>query len=87
MDRLHFLASALDGPPTKRDTFKSVQTMRVRVPAPKTFYEIKIGAGLIANAGELLRSVPGPAARRAAVISNSRVFNLFGGPLVRALPL
>ena len=85
MNRLHFLASALDGAPTKRDTFKSVQTMRVRVPAPKSNYEIKIGAGLIANAGELLRSVPGPAARRAAVISNSRVFNLFGRPLVRAL--
>jgi len=85
MNRLHFLALALDGAPTKRDTFKSVQTIRVRVPAPKTDYEIKIGAGLIANAGELLRSLPGPAPRRTAVISNSRVFNLFGGPLVRAL--
>jgi 3-dehydroquinate synthase len=62
-----------------------VQTLQVRVPAPKTNYEIKIGSTLIANAGEHLRSALGSAARRAAVISNSRVFNLFGDPLVRAL--
>jgi 3-dehydroquinate synthase len=62
-----------------------VQTLQVRVPAPKTNYEIIIGSTLIANAGEHLRSALGPAARRAAVISNSRVFNLFGDPLVRAL--
>jgi 3-dehydroquinate synthase len=76
---------ALDAAPAKRDTFKVVQTLQVRVPAPETSYEIKIGDGLIANAGEHLRSVLGPAAHRAAVISNSRVFRLFGGPLVRAL--
>jgi 3-dehydroquinate synthase len=62
-----------------------VQTLQVRVPAPKTNYEIIIGSTLIANAGEHLRSALGSAARRAAVISNSRVFNLFGDPLVRAL--
>jgi 3-dehydroquinate synthase len=76
---------ALDCAPTKGDTFKFVQTLQVRVPAPKTNYEIKIGSTLIANAGEHLRSALGSAARRAAVISNSRVFNLFGDPLVRAL--
>jgi 3-dehydroquinate synthase len=78
-------AVPLDCAPTKRDTFKFVQTLRVRVPAPKTNYEIKIGTGLIADAGEHLRAVLGPAAQHAAVISNSRVFNLFGDPLVRAL--
>jgi len=78
-------SSALDGALTKRDTFKSVQTLRVRVPAPKTDYEIKIGPGLVANAGEHLRAVLGPAPRRAAVVSNSRVFNLFGASLVRSL--
>jgi 3-dehydroquinate synthase len=57
----------------------------VRVPAPKTNYEIKIGAALIADAGEHLRSALGAGARRAAVISNLRVFNLFGDPLVRSL--
>src|SRR5215831_5567783 len=83
--RLHFFARTLDCAPTKRDTFNFVQTLRVRVTAPKTDYEIKIGAGLIASAGEHLRVALGPAPRRAAVISNSRVFNLFGDPLVRAL--
>ena len=83
--RLHFFARTLDCAPTKRDTFNFVQTLRVRVTAPKTDYEIKIGAGLIATAGEHLRVALGPAPRRAAVISNSRVFNLFGDPLVRAL--
>ena len=62
-----------------------MQTLRVRVPAPKTDYEIKIGPGLVANGGEHLRSVLGPVPRRAAVVSNSRVFMLFGAPLVRSL--
>jgi 3-dehydroquinate synthase len=62
-----------------------VQTLKVRIPALETNYEIKIDSGLIANGGDHLRTALGPAARRVAVISNSRVFNLFGDPLVRAL--
>jgi len=62
-----------------------VQTLRVRVLAPKIDYEIKIGPGLVANGGEHLRSVLGPVPRRAAVVSNSRVFNLFGALLMRSL--
>jgi len=57
----------------------------VRVPARKIKYEIRIGPGLIAEIGEAARGALGPNARRAALISNRRVFDLFGEKVMRAL--
>jgi 3-dehydroquinate synthase len=69
----------------KGDTFKLMQIVPVRLPAHKTNYDIKVKGGLISEAGEHLRAVLGTDARRAAVISNRKVFDLFGDILVRAL--
>jgi 3-dehydroquinate synthase len=41
-------------------------------------YEIEIGAGALARLGAVTRGAVGPAARRVAVISNPRVFALYG---------
>src|SRR5436190_10824434 len=62
-----------------------MQTVHVRLPAQPTNYDIKIGSGLIAQAGEKLRATVKTSAQRAAVISNKKVFALFGDALVRAL--
>jgi 3-dehydroquinate synthase len=62
-----------------------MQTVPVRLPAHKTNYDIKVRAGLISEAGEHLRASLGAGPRRAAVISNRKVFELFGDVLVRAL--
>ena len=62
-----------------------MQLISVRVPAREIKYEIRIGAGLIGEIGEAGRKAMGPSARRAALISNRRVFDLFGEKVVRAL--
>jgi 3-dehydroquinate synthase len=62
-----------------------MQTVRVRLPARQINYEIKIGSGALKDAGKAATAVLGGTARRVAVISNRRVFGLFGDQLVRAL--
>ena len=62
-----------------------MQTVQVRLPARRTNYPIRIDRGLIAQAGALLRAEANAGARRATVISNQRVFDLFGDTLVQAL--
>jgi 3-dehydroquinate synthase len=62
-----------------------MQTVRVRLPARQINYEIRIGSGVLTEAGPTSRAVLGGAARRAAIISNRKVFGLFGKELVRAL--
>ena len=64
-----------------------MQTVHVRVPARQTKYDIRIGSGLIAKAGEHVRSALGANAHRAVVISHKKVFNLYGEAFVRALRL
>src|SRR5437763_15318101 len=48
-------------------------------------YEIEIGAGALAGVGATARRALAPQARRVAVISNQRVFDLYGAPVVEAL--
>jgi 3-dehydroquinate synthase len=62
-----------------------VQTVNVRVPARQIKYEIRIGSGLIGEIGDATRRVMGQSARRAALISNRKVFDLFGEKVLRAL--
>ena len=46
-------------------------------------YEIKIGAGLLARAGEEIRAVSG--AKRAVIVSDDTVFGLYGETLKNSL--
>src|SRR5207253_3847081 len=62
-----------------------MQLISVRVPRREIKYEIRIGPGLIRQIGEAGRRAIGPAGRRAALISNRRVFDLFGEKVLRAL--
>src|SRR2546421_1795972 len=62
-----------------------MQSISVRVPAREIKYEIRIGPGLISEIGETARAALGPGARRAALISNRKVFGLFGEKVMRAL--
>jgi 3-dehydroquinate synthase len=55
------------------------------VPAQPANYEIRIGSGVLAEAGELARAALGAGARRVAIISNKRVFDLFGNALMRTM--
>lgn len=57
----------------------------MRLPARKTNYEIRIGAGLLDELGHQARTVLGKRAERAVVISNKKVFDLFGRKAVRRL--
>jgi len=59
--------------------------VRVRLPARQRKYEIKIGAGLLSKLGGEARQCLGPNARRLAVISNKRVFDLLGEKAMRSL--
>lgn len=60
-------------------------TVQVRLPARPTKYEIKIGAGILSGLGSDVRAVTGPASRRAALISNRTVFELYGKPAAQNL--
>jgi 3-dehydroquinate synthase len=62
-----------------------VQTVNVRVPPREIKFEIRIGSGLIGELGEAARKALGPGALRAALISNRKVFDLFGEKVLRAL--
>jgi 3-dehydroquinate synthase len=55
-----------------------VQRVRVRVPARREEYEIRIGAGTLNLLGEMARRALTPHARRAVLVSNRKVFDLYG---------
>ena len=53
-------------------------SVHVRLPARKQNYEIKIGAGTLSTLGAEARAVLGSGAERVALISNSKVSDLYG---------
>lgn len=53
-------------------------TVRVRLPAKSTTYEIRIGAGLLDDFGPILGKGAGRNARTIVVVSNKTVFDLYG---------
>lgn len=61
-----------------------MQHVRVR-PGARQEYDIEIGAGNLDNLGQTARRVLPPQARRVALISNRRVFDLYGRRAVSAL--
>jgi 3-dehydroquinate synthase len=63
---------------------KQMRRVSVRLPTREN-YEIEIGAGALDHVGRIARRSLSPDARRIAVISNARVFNLYGARVVRDL--
>lgn len=64
---------------------KQTRRVSVRLPAHEN-YEIEIGTGALAGLGEVARRVlAAPAARRIAVVSNARVYDLYGAGVVHNL--
>lgn len=59
--------------------------MRVRLRARRSQYEIIIGEGTLAALGEIARRTLPEAARSLAVISNQKVFGLYGQEAMRSL--
>jgi 3-dehydroquinate synthase len=59
--------------------------VRVRLPAHRHQYEIKIGPDLLSELGREVRASVGPGARHIAVISNRTVFDLFGKQVTKNL--
>src|SRR5207302_5008693 len=62
-----------------------MQRVQVRLPARKQEYEIKIDADLLSELGRSARECLGDGARRAALISNKTVFDLYGKRAVKSL--
>jgi 3-dehydroquinate synthase len=61
-----------------------MRKVRVRLGA-RDSYDILIGAGAIGRLGEVARGALSPRARRVVVVSNARVFALYGARVVSAL--
>src|SRR6266567_2641159 len=59
--------------------------VQVRLSARQLKYEIKIGGGVLTKLGDEARGCLSPNARRLAIISNQRVFDLFGANAIRSL--
>lgn len=62
-----------------------MRRVRVRLRARREEYDIRIGQGTLALLGEVARSVLGPQARRAFLVSNRKVFDLYGGRALESL--
>ena len=60
-------------------------SVHVRLPERKQNYEIKIGAGTLSTLGAEARACLGSGARRVALISNSKVSDLYGGRVRQSL--
>lgn len=63
---------------------KQMRRVRVRLSAREN-YEIEIGAGTLGRVGDIARRSLSPHARRIAIVSNARVFGLYGAGVVRNL--
>lgn len=61
------------------------QTVKVRTRASSQFYEIEIGAGNLETLGDVAKRVLNALARRVAIISNERVYSLYGEPAASSL--
>jgi 3-dehydroquinate synthase len=63
----------------------TVQHVRVRLARREEDYRITIGRGLLAGLGEHARQTLSPSARRVAVVSNPKVFKLYGKTTLASL--
>ncbi|MGZ8844413.1 MAG: hypothetical protein ACXW18_12175, partial [Pyrinomonadaceae bacterium] len=81
-DKIH---GKLDEPAMKHDTFKPMARVHMRLPARPAQYDIEIEAGLLPQIGDRVRAALGEQARRAAVISNKTVSDLYGRVVTSSL--
>jgi 3-dehydroquinate synthase len=79
------LRVGLDLAATIHGTVSLMPHLRVRLPALRHTYEIKIGPGLLSEIGSQARASLRPDASRIAVISNRTVFNLYGENVMKSL--
>src|SRR6266545_1812952 len=63
----------------------SLPRLQVRTKAPTFEYEITIGRGMLSESGQVVRRCLGKQAQRLAIISNKRIFSLYGPTLIRNL--
>lgn len=59
--------------------------LQVRTRGRQHEYEIRIGRGILCEAGNIARDCFGEQAQRIALISNSRVFSLYGSAVRKSL--
>lgn len=59
--------------------------LRVRTRARSFEYEIRIGRGIFSEVGNIARACLGDQARRIALISNRKVFSLYGSAIIETL--
>jgi len=62
-----------------------LRKVQVKLQAPAQNYQIAIGSGLLPSLGVEVRRTLGPKSSRVAVISNQRVFGLYGASVVESL--
>jgi 3-dehydroquinate synthase len=62
-----------------------VQSVSVRIPSRLEQYEITIGRGALSRLGDIARRSLTPQARRIALISNKKVFGLYGSSAAESL--
>jgi 3-dehydroquinate synthase len=63
----------------------SLPRLQVRTKAPTREYEITIGRGALSKSGQIARRCLGKQTQRVVIISNKRVFSLYGPTLTRNL--
>src|SRR6266550_2075918 len=63
----------------------SLLRLQVRTKARPRDYEIRIGRGILSEAGLVARSCLGSQSRRVAIISNDKVFSLYGTAVLQSL--
>lgn len=61
------------------------RAIAVRTEAQSAAYEVEVGVGLLANVGDHVRGAVGQRARRAFVVSNRRVWTLYGSQVAEGL--
>ncbi len=59
--------------------------LQVRIESPRQTYEIRVGRGLLVEAGKIARRCLDKNAQRLALVSNKRVFSLYGRTVTRSL--
>ncbi len=62
-----------------------MQQVQVSIPAQARKYQISVGSDLLLTSGKLIRSTLGPSAHRVALISNKKVFKLYGSAVSASL--
>jgi len=61
------------------------KTISIKTPKRSSSYQIEIGTGLLSNIGDVVRRTLGSQARRVAVVSNPKVFGLYGSLVADSL--